>query len=334
MRICSSETDARTLRLELVEQLRQAVGFDAYAWLLTDPDTSVGSSPLADVPCLPDLPQLIRLKYLTTVNRWTALRKPVALLAVTTHGDLARSLIWRELLSRYEVTDVASTVHRDAYGCWSFLDLWRIGGRFSSREAAFLGDVAAPVTAALRRAQALTFVTRPQPEPHGPVVLLLSPQLDVRAQTSETQEYLRILVPPDGDRSPVPAGAYNVAAQLIATELGVDANPPRARAHLAGGKWLTLRAARLSGGDAAERDIAVSIEQSRSDERAALFACAHGLSRREGELLGLLVTGTDTRDLATLMNVSEYTVNDHLKSIFSKTGVRSRQAVIARALGG
>ena len=27
-----------------------AVPFDAYAWLLTDPETSVGSSPLADVP--------------------------------------------------------------------------------------------------------------------------------------------------------------------------------------------------------------------------------------------------------------------------------------------
>ena len=47
------------------------VPFDAYAWLLTDPQTSVGSSPLADVPCLPELPRLIRLKYLTEVNRWT-----------------------------------------------------------------------------------------------------------------------------------------------------------------------------------------------------------------------------------------------------------------------
>src|SRR5690348_18439701 len=70
-RICRGEADARTLRLEVLDPIRRAVGFDAYAWLLTDPETSVGSSPLADVPCLPRLPQLIRLKYATSVNRWT-----------------------------------------------------------------------------------------------------------------------------------------------------------------------------------------------------------------------------------------------------------------------
>jgi hypothetical protein len=66
-RICRGEADARTLRLEVLDAIRRAVGFDAYAWLLTDPETSVGSSPLADVPCLPQLPQLIRLKYATAV---------------------------------------------------------------------------------------------------------------------------------------------------------------------------------------------------------------------------------------------------------------------------
>jgi hypothetical protein len=56
VRICGSAGDARTLRLQLVAEIRQVVGFEAYAWLLTDPETSVGSSPLADVPCLPELP--------------------------------------------------------------------------------------------------------------------------------------------------------------------------------------------------------------------------------------------------------------------------------------
>jgi hypothetical protein len=70
MRLCGSLADARrTLRLELLEELRRMVLFDAYAWVLTDPETSVGSSPLADVPCLPELPR--RLKYLTEVNRCT-----------------------------------------------------------------------------------------------------------------------------------------------------------------------------------------------------------------------------------------------------------------------
>jgi hypothetical protein len=61
VKICSAgTTDARALRLELLTEIRRGVGFDAYAWLLTDPETSVGAAPLADVPCLPELPRLIR----------------------------------------------------------------------------------------------------------------------------------------------------------------------------------------------------------------------------------------------------------------------------------
>jgi len=333
VRICSAAADARELRLDLLHEIRRVVGFDAYAWLLTDPDTSVGSAPVADVPCLRELPRLILLKYLTVLNRWTVLRRPVAL-AETTGGDVSRSLVWRELLSRYDVTDIASSAYRDRYGCWGFLDLWRTGGHFSARDTAFLADVMAPVTAALRRTQAHTFVAAPEPPPPGPVVLLLSPDLDVQAQTPETHDYLRILLPSDDDRSPVPASVYNVAAQLRAAEVGVDANPPRARVHLSSGRWLTLRAARIGESRAvSERDIAVSIEQSSPSERVGMFARAYGLSRRESELLELLVAGSDTRELASRMFVSDNTVNDHLKSIFSKSHVRSRHALLARALG-
>jgi hypothetical protein len=59
MRLCESLADARTLRLGLLGEFRHVVPFNAYAWLLTDPETSVGSSPLADVPCLPELPRLM-----------------------------------------------------------------------------------------------------------------------------------------------------------------------------------------------------------------------------------------------------------------------------------
>ena len=125
LQLCRAAADARTLRLEVLAVLRRAIGFDAHVWLMTDPETSVGSAPLADVPCLPELPQLIRLKYLTPVNRWTAMVTPVATLRQATGGDLARSLVWRDLLSRYQIGDVATSVHRDRFGCWAFLDLWR-----------------------------------------------------------------------------------------------------------------------------------------------------------------------------------------------------------------
>ena len=156
MRLCQSVVDARTLRQKVLDEIRLIVPFDAYAWLLTDPETSVGSSPLADVPCLSGAAALIRLKYLTEVNRWTRLRDAGRVAGGGDRGELSRSLVWRELLHRYDVVDVASVVFRDAFGCWGFLDLWRgsRAGRFTAADAAYLGGIAAPVTTALRRTQA------------------------------------------------------------------------------------------------------------------------------------------------------------------------------------
>ncbi len=335
VRMCASAVDARDLRLSVLDELRRLIGFDFYAFVLTDPETSVGIAPLADVPAVSELPGLIRLKYLTEVNRWTTLGDPpVALLS---DGELSRSLLWREMLAGHGVRDVASAVFRDGFGCWAFLDLWRSGAveSFTVDEAGFLADIAGPVAGALRSCQASTFVAAPAEASRvGPLVLLLSPELALRGQTPETHEYLRMLVPPAPHSPPIPASAFNVAAQLLAVEAGIDSNPPRARVHLSNGLWLTVRAARIGDAQDAEgRDIAVTIEQALPAERLAVFAKAFALSARETELLGHLASGVDTSEVARRMFLSEFTVQDHLKSIFGKTGTHSRRALLSRALG-
>src|SRR5215469_555709 len=162
LQLCRGDADARALRLEALAVLRRAIGFDAYVWLMTDPQTSVGSAPLADVPCLPELPRLIRLKYLSTVNRWTSMITPVASLRQATGGDLSRSLMWRDLLSGYDIGDIATSVHRDRFGCWAFLDLWRSQGAapFARAELEFLHSIAGPLATALRHSQAAAFTAQ------------------------------------------------------------------------------------------------------------------------------------------------------------------------------
>jgi len=121
--IGKASLDSTDLRRHALEVLREVVDFDAYVWLLTDPVTAVGAAPFADVPCLPELPALIKAKYATPVNRWTDLQQrtsPTALLDEVVDGDLARSRVWREVMSRYGVRDVASTVFADRFGCWGF----------------------------------------------------------------------------------------------------------------------------------------------------------------------------------------------------------------------
>ena len=339
-RSCASTFDERALRAEVLAALRPAIGFDAHVFLLTDPATTVGHSPHAEVPCLPRLPETIRLKYLTTVNRWTSLLReqvPVDRLHRATGGELSRSPMWRELLRDFGISDVLSAVFADRHGCWGFLDLWRTGGEpFGADEAALVAEVAPTVCRALRERQAAAF-TMPASGAavgNGPAVILLDEQLRITGRTSAATDWLRTLLPTAPQQSPIPAAVYNVAAQLLAARAGIDDNEPSARSTVAGSTWVTLRASALEQGDNGEQDgIAVSIEEASAGMRLDLFARSFGLSTRERQLLELLGRGADTRDIAVEMSISDYTVQDHLKSVFTKTSLTSRGALITTALG-
>ncbi|MGI9147285.1 MAG: LuxR C-terminal-related transcriptional regulator [Chloroflexota bacterium] len=84
---------------------------------------------------------------------------------------------------------------------------------------------------------------------------------------------------------------------------------------------------------AAGAAIAVSIEPTPPVERTALYARVVGLTERETELLNQLVGGSDTHELARRLFLSEHTVQDHLKSVFAKTGTNNRRVLVARATG-
>ena len=314
------------------------MGFDAYVWLLTDPSTTVGSAPLADVPCLPQLPALIRLKYLTTVNRWTSLvngQTQVGLLRQNTGGDLNLSKVWRELLRDLGVRDVASVVFADVYGCWGFLDLWTQSTKsFGTADSDLLADIAGPVCTALRRRQATAFATaKTQPDiADGPAVMVLDDALRICSRTTAAIQWLRSLLPTAAGQAPIPAAVLNVAAQLLAVEAGVDDHPAAARTYVPGRTWVSLRASRLET-RSESGTIAVSIEETPAGPRLDLFARSHGLSPREQELLVKLARGADTSEIAERMSISEYTVQDHLRSIFAKTSLTGRGALITAALG-
>jgi DNA-binding CsgD family transcriptional regulator len=73
----------------------------------------------------------------------------------------------------------------------------------------------------------------------------------------------------------------------------------------------------------------VSIRPARVEEVLGLLSRATRLSQRERELVSLLLEGLDTRELASRLFISRHTVQDHLKSIFDKVGVRSRRELVS-----
>ena len=58
----------------------------------------------------------------------------------------------------------------------------------------------------------------------------------------------------------------------------------------------------------------------------------YGLTEQEQKISGLVFHGLSTREISDTLHITQHTVQDHLKSIFDKTGVRSRRELVAIVL--
>jgi DNA-binding NarL/FixJ family response regulator len=55
-----------------------------------------------------------------------------------------------------------------------------------------------------------------------------------------------------------------------------------------------------------------------------VLAAAFGPTGREQEVVGGIFAGLSTREISARLHISSYTVQDHLKAVFTKVGVNSR----------
>ena len=126
----------------------------------------------------------------------------------------------------------------------------------------------------------------------------------------------------------LPATVYPVAALARSRNGSADA---RALERTADGRWLRIEAARLEGQTDAQ--IAVTLRAATGTETIDLLGRAYALSRRERDVVEALLAGLDTRAVSARLFISPHTVQDHLKSVFRKTGARSRRELVARFSG-
>ncbi len=329
--MCNAGVDADTLRLDIIEELRRAIGFAAWGWPLADPDTLLATSGVADGAMWPIVPRLVDYEERAAdVNKDSVLAArgdPVGVLSSTTGGDLARSSRWRDILGPYGFADELRAACVDRFGCWGHLRLYRDASdrSFAVADAALLRAVVPAIASALRRASVQPARARTL-EPLLRGIVILDDTLVVQSWTREVGSWFAAFA---GDKPPRGANArcavFSAASRCLAQGDTAGSQPARARLRLADGRWVVAEAGRLSGKD---RGIAVTVHAATTSDVLDLLVRAHGLTPRERELVALLVEGLDTRDAARRLSISHYTVQQHLKAVFDKVGVRSRRELV------
>ena len=76
-----------------------------------------------------------------------------------------------------------------------------------------------------------------------------------------------------------------------------------------------------------------AIERGVTAPAVPLLLSAHWLTQREAEVARLVLRGQSTRLISEELHISQHTVQDHLKAVFDKVGVRSRRDLVGRLLG-
>jgi DNA-binding CsgD family transcriptional regulator len=147
----------------------------------------------------------------------------------------------------------------------------------------------------------------------GPGVLLLDGAGRVTGATAAASRLLELLAAPE--ELPALLRGLRSRLELADPDRRVVIGIP-----LRGGGRVLLVGARAGG----QVTVVVEIQES-GTSRVDLDP----LTRRERQVLELVAQGLATKRIATLLDITPWTVTDHLKAIFAKKGVASRAELMA-----
>ncbi len=327
--------DLATFWRECTEPIATAVPhFLAPCWFTLDPASLLVTSHFQEG--LPEIPHewLAMEYYEDDFNKMADVARSeagVATLHEATGGDPSRSPRYEQAMVPYGGDQEMVAALRTATGeVWGALGLYREPDRplFDSDDLAFVRAISPHLAAGARRGLLMGEATDPE-GPEAPGLLILGEDWGLESATPGVERWLHEL--PGGEQSgQLPPAVLSVAGQAKRSASGADTPGDIAFARVLskGGRWIVLHGATLMSDGS--RRVAVIVEAAHPARIAPLLMAAYQLTDREQEVTRLVLQGHATRDIADSLFISAHTVQEHLKSVFEKTGVRSRRDLVGK----
>jgi DNA-binding CsgD family transcriptional regulator len=252
---------------------------------------------------------------------------PVGTLQRCTRGDLPTSARWRDVLEPLGWGDEMRAALRVDGRTWGFVCLHRAAGQaaYSAADVRRLVALVPSLAQQLRRtANQAARAADEQRRTTMPGLMLLGDHGEVVARNEMADDWL------DELRAPGEAGVPVVLQGLARAVPSAGGTTVHLRTD--SGRWATLHASLVTGRESAR--VSVVVEETRPDAMMPRLATAVGLTPREQEIVVAVLRGLSTRAMASMLFISEHTVQTHLRSVFAKTGVHSRGELVARVMSG
>jgi DNA-binding CsgD family transcriptional regulator len=315
---------------EAAARLKRAVPFDGACWHTLDPGSDlITQHRLQDLP--DRFPVLAHNEYaVEDVNKFQALarsRVKAATLHDATRGRHERSARFRELLTPAGLGAELRSAFVGDGSTWGALILVRRAGQpeFEQRHVALLSDASALFARAVRRGLIAEACASGEPPPDAPGVIELDSSGELIRASASVEPLLAELsgtTAEAGVRSPSVHAVANATRAAIDAGEGTGTDLPSVTVKTPSGTWLVLHGSVV--GELRRGEIAVFIQRAHPTLVAPLLLKAYGLTPREQQVAQLILRGATTTQAAQRLEISPHTLTDHLKSIFEKTGARTR----------
>lgn len=335
-RLSRAGLDSETFRFEAMAVLRRALPADAWCWTTADPETSLVTGAVGEgIP--PDRSaRFFEIEYqVEDFNKFSDLARgprQVGALSQATDGDLSRSPRYREIFGPLGIGEDLRVALRADGCCWGFLVLHREQSRwFTHDEIDLLLSMAPSLAAGLRLGLALH--PGVDGDERGTGLMLLDTDLTPLAVTPSAARYLALTHSKEEQHADhIPDAVRALAARL---GLMADDDPEpwlESRVPTTGGGWLTIQATRVCDRDGGAK-VALLVKRARPSEMLPMVLLGYKLTAREAQIASCVLRGLSTRDIAEELGVAASTVQEHLKAVFDKLGVRSRRELTAAVFG-
>ncbi len=254
----------------------------------------------------------------------------ISTLHEATNGDPSSSPRWQANIQQGGDQEMISRLQTRSGEVWGALGLYRETGKpmFGPDDKAFVAAAASTLAAGARRALLLAEAREPD-SLESPGLVVLTDEWEVESTTPGVERWLAEL--PDGNwsKGKLPTAVIAVAARALRSAHLPDAGEVAvSRVRARNGTWVVLHGVTLVS-DQRPR-AAVIVEPAHPARIIPLLMAAYGLTEREQDVTRLVLQGASTYEMAAELVVSAHTVQQHLKGIFDKTGVRSRRDLIGK----
>ncbi len=126
----------------------------------------------------------------------------------------------------------------------------------------------------------------------------------------------------------LPVAVLSAAGEVVSSRPGAEGPDTNVRVCGPTGRWVALHAGPLVDGNG-RTQVCVVLDAARPEQLEFLLMRAHQLTPRERDVTGLVLRGVATDAIAVELSISPQTVQQHLTSVFDKTGVRTRRELVA-----